>query len=48
MFPANQLCDGNVIAIGFKLQAAQYVGDLTAKFARVQRVPPQFGQGRAA
>ena len=48
MLPAHQLCHGHVITIRLQLQAAQYVADLAAKLARVQRMPPQLGQRRFA
>ena len=47
VLPAHQLGHGDLVAPGFKVQAAQHVGDLAAHFPRVQRVAPQLGQWRA-
>jgi hypothetical protein len=35
MFPTDQFGHRSLVAMGFELQAAQDVGDLTAEFARV-------------
>ena len=47
MLPADQLGHRHLVAVRFELQAAQHIGDLAAELARVQRVAPQLGQGRA-
>lgn len=47
VLPAHQLGDGDLIALGFQVQAAQHIGDLAAQLAGVQGVAPQLGQRRA-
>jgi len=45
VFPADQFGDVELVAVGFELQAAQYVGEVAAEFAGVDGVAPEFGDG---
>ena len=45
MLPANQFGHRHLVAVRFKLQAAQGVGKLAAEFTGMQRVAPEFRQG---
>jgi len=47
MLPAYQLGHGDFVAIRFEQQTAQHVGDLAAKFARMDRVTPEFADAFA-
>ncbi|MPN09791.1 hypothetical protein SDC9_157083 [bioreactor metagenome] len=44
MFPTHQLGHRDAVAVCFKQQAAQHVGDLAAEFTRMDGVAPDLGQ----
>ena len=44
MLPAHQFGHLNLIAVSLQLQATQHIGDMTAEFPGVDRMPPDFAQ----
>ena len=47
VLPAHQLGHRDLVAVRLQVEAAQHVGELAADLARVQRMAPELGQGRA-